>query len=893
MIHLDRNHSSIAPHNKSNLIYNNPSHAEQHISNWSPPRDERSFYAENQEQPMEEHSAPLSVAQDASSSPANYDPVSKAASSPLPRPNISEPSQDFNNNASAPQNNTTDASSPAVRSNSTLTPPPDSSSPVPNTDPVVPPSLDSSNKDGRDVSEGSGDNRDKASHTENHNEQGKPNAAADNIQASSAPQQSIAGSNNATGEASTAQTRTDPPRSSATPDNNATSWNPRLSRSTASPTSTNLKTEQLSVSSASHQHATTSNTTPKVDPKVVAVLELNNNLFKVTMELQARGIPPNDPRFQQYSMRLQSNLTWLAAAADENRKPALGPIPLPSMQPPPPMESASMNRLQALYTELPILFAAEIARRQSSFSGQPTSGMVSNGMLKRERSDELSSESGSKRRDTGETKMSPPPSSSASASGSTPQPPPGPSTTATSPQGLPGASGSSPAMPPPSVPPGIASGQGDPQMAIARERARQMQMRQAMQHNERQMSPSTSQQSSASQMNMQGSSSSIQQQQLAAISQHGGPAAVNAYQILQTPTHPIVQYLTQSIPNFASYPLAQQLSRVQMMQAAMHARSQQQGRSAGMQPPGAAMTAGFGAGGMPSGGGAGVPGPMSNSSPPRMSPVSQAAGPSHSGQQAFPFAGSNMDPRMSGLTSQQQATLTNMNPQQRQLFLMQQQQMMRGGNPAMMNPQMLAAAQERMQQQRLASSNSPTNPGNAGLPGGMPDNPFPALRSNPGVPGIARSTRTPSDHAPSPMTPQMMQRQPSQTPEDLQRMFQHQRSMMSTSQDAAASPSNMQNGMWSQGQQASMGNTYGMNPPGGGYPSSSSPAGQNWSQGGGTGGGFPMSAGSPVAGQTMADIAGSRQTSMTPAPNQQPIQQNSPSMDQSGLNDFDIFNWTQ
>ncbi|KAI6046504.1 hypothetical protein EDC04DRAFT_1478582 [Pisolithus marmoratus] len=50
---------------------------------------------------------------------------------------------------------------------------------------------------------------------------------------------------------------------------------------------------------------------------VIRILELNAELFQVCVEFQRRGVPITDHRYQQYAHRLQSNLTWLAAAADQ------------------------------------------------------------------------------------------------------------------------------------------------------------------------------------------------------------------------------------------------------------------------------------------------------------------------------------------------------------------------------------------------------------------------------------------------------------------------------------------------------------------------------------------------------------------------------------------------
>jgi len=307
---------------------------------------------------------------------------------------------------------------------------------------------------------------------------------------------------------------------------------------------------------------------------------------------------------------------------------------------------------------------------------------------------------------------------------------------------------------------------------------------------------------------------------------------------------------------------------------------------------------------------------MQNSSPTRVSPVSHQSSMSSPMSQGYPFpnqpSNTSIDPRLfNSLTPQQQANLSAMNPQQRQLVLLQQQQLIRGGqqsnpgmmNSGMMNPQMLAAAQERLQHQaRMSQASSPTGAGgNAMDPAAVS-----TLRSNPGMPGIARSTRTPSDHMSSPMTPQSAQRQSSQSAEEYQRaMIQHtQRGMTPQTQSPGISQLSgaVPNGNWQQGQPnaAQMGHgqaSYGMASPGsaGGalnhMPNNApSPVGnQGWSQNGGGVSQYPFNASSPVSlGQ---DGSSSRQTSMTPAPHQ--MSQNSPVTDQNSLGDFDLFNWNQ
>ncbi|KAJ7672840.1 hypothetical protein B0H17DRAFT_174284 [Mycena rosella] len=133
------------------------------------------------------------------------------------------------------------------------------------------------------------------------------------------------------------------------------------------------------------------------DPKVAAMLELNEELLKVCMELQRRRVTFAEPQFQAYSVRLQSNLAWSASVVDHSRQNGNQATPLPMMDPPPPLDYFPTERIQELYLELPTVFAKEIARR-SSTSSSPLN-------LKRDRSEDMPAEMMNKRRDTGEGKM--------------------------------------------------------------------------------------------------------------------------------------------------------------------------------------------------------------------------------------------------------------------------------------------------------------------------------------------------------------------------------------------------------------------------------------------------------------------------------------------------------
>jgi len=105
---------------------------------------------------------------------------------------------------------------------------------------------------------------------------------------------------------------------------------------------------------------------PKLERPKLNLLELNWELLKVCMEFQAQGFPANEPRFIEYHRRFQSNLTWLAGAADTSVLDKLELKP-PIMEPPVAVDFMSMERIQQLYAELPSLFdTREVAQSVSS-----------------------------------------------------------------------------------------------------------------------------------------------------------------------------------------------------------------------------------------------------------------------------------------------------------------------------------------------------------------------------------------------------------------------------------------------------------------------------------------------------------------------------------------------
>ncbi|CCM03978.1 uncharacterized protein FIBRA_06134 [Fibroporia radiculosa] len=943
MIHLDRGHSSAIAHPKSNLILPD---ADQHsLSSWSAPTRNTPL------QLYQEHPDPYPLPGLESPRPSAppdappADPPSKqpAARGPITPADAEDPKLPEPSPASPPP------TSPAADSSSSLSPPPDTATPS------APPEPEA--KDGppaEPAPQGSERNPDDkgeaAEDVDRASRQSTPlselSSAPDDDVQESEPKGAEGGVGLSDDASAYHSTGSRPGTKESGPFANSNigtssfgSHQPTLSSPRPSPADArssadtpsslahlfthnapNLFTNDSSRHSSPAFPASASKTSATAsNPKVVAILELNMQLFSVLTAFQARGIPTDNPLHQEYCAHLQSNLSWLAAAADDNPKASQGMWPLPKLQPPTAVDFVPMDRIHQLYRELASIFAKDLARREQR--SQPASVLpptdLLNGKLKRDRPDELISvpDLSNKRRDTGDTKIptpiAPAPSLSHSATGSiTLNPVPSAASSnvgMTSMQGMPPTQMGSPSMPPPSLPIGVMGSTGEAQLNAAR--LRQMQARSGMHADpNRQMSPPAVPQTPILAMqNVAGPSSSplvpqLSQGQLAAVTSMG-PAAMQHLQTLQNPSHPLVQYLIQQVPGFTSLPLPQQLQHVSRAQALLQQRQRAAQQQAGgstqnfMQPNMQSMSNT----GMSSG-------QITQSSPTRVSPIAQQQSPMQgSSANSFPFPNhgpnSGADSRVQGVP---QATFNQLTPQQRQLLLMQQQQMMRGGNTSnasMMNPQMLAAAQEQMrrEQQLMAQMNMSQNTGSP-IPGGVDGSQFPALRSNPPVPGIARSTRTPSDSAPS---PGVSQRISGHSPDDLQRAM-----MMQQAQQRGIAPQ-MQQGSgfpqmnWSQGNQSQMAQiaahrqgSYGMTPPNsagatqvgfGGMQGAPSPAqggAQNqWQQNTGNGQ-FPFVAQSPVATQHLSDPSMTpRQASATPV---QQMAQNSPGGDP--MNDFDLIN---
>ncbi|KAJ6627387.1 hypothetical protein B0H10DRAFT_2429314 [Mycena sp. CBHHK59/15] len=619
------------------------------------------------------------------------------------------------------------------------------------------------------------------------------------------------------------------------------------------------------------------------DPKVTAMLELNEELLKVCMEFQKRRIALSEPQFQAYSARLQSNLAWSASVVDQSRQQGSQTTPLPIMEPPPPVDFFPTERIQELYIDLPTIFAKEIARR-SSTSSSPLS-------LKRDRVEDITDQLINKRRDTGESKMlgsmMPPPSI----------PSPGPMTNGMGTPPVPSQLGD------PSMAPQNPAMMGDLQ---SRDRARQAQLRAAQAN--RQMSPPSNPNPNINNgppgNNMNAVAGPSGAFNISAMPTH----VQQMYGVLQNPAHPFVQYMIRKLPGFQTMPVPMQLQKMLATQSSYRA---QHNRDAAMGPSMSPM----------SNNGAGGPFP---GQPSPVSPIAQMGGAGQSPQNPMFPMNAGMDLRAMNSTplpgggggGPMNMAMNGMTPQQRQLLLMQQQQ--RGGmanmNPGMgMSPQQMAFAQQEQrmrmeQQQRMAAAQqggSATHPGSP-----MMSNDFPTLRSNSSIPGIARIARSPSDGSQGSMTPRMAPaRGPSMGAEDYQRAMMQQRGMQG--QNAGFSPQQFQQQQqqqtanWQQNQmqqQQAMqmhgggggGSGYGIGVgrPGSGYGGAGgapSPPGsghggqnQNWGQGQGGAPGYPF-AGSP--GANAEQIAMQRHLSGTPVPHMQ--QNASPPTD----GDFDPFNW--
>jgi len=215
-----------------------------------------------------------------------------------------------------------------------------------------------------------------------------------------------------------------------------------------------------------------------------------------------------------------------------------------------------MERIYQLYSTLPTIFANDIARRQNGMARRSQSPSVS---LKRDRTDEHGTDIGNKRRDTGEHKLSSLPTSPSN------QPPTSFNTpsTANTPQSI----TPSVSMGPPShVPPNA-----DPrrQMTAMRPPMQPQQHPQSMvQSNNVQPNPTAMQPP-----NPPTTMPANIPPQIAGM----GAAAVQYYQVLQNPSHPMVQYIMNSFPGFQSLPINQQIMKMHQVQVGFLIPSAQSG----------------------------------------------------------------------------------------------------------------------------------------------------------------------------------------------------------------------------------------------------------------------------------------------------------------------------
>jgi hypothetical protein len=218
------------------------------------------------------------------------------------------------------------------------------------------------------------------------------------------------------------------------------------------------------------------------------------------------------------------------------------------MQPPPPIDFVSTERLRQLYMAMPAIFSRDVARGKGQLV--PTQ---STSTLKRERAAEP--ELSMKRRDTGESK------------GGLGMPPP-----------------ATPALAAKTVAAPAQPFAGVTSQGMTPDRTRMLQMRQQQAQIQpqtpqvqqshvagvRQMSPP---QVSAAGVGMSMGASQGQSQPanthanaMQQIVNSFGPAGLAFVQQLQDPNSPFIKYMVEQIPNFMSLPLQQQLKRMQQTQ---------------------------------------------------------------------------------------------------------------------------------------------------------------------------------------------------------------------------------------------------------------------------------------------------------------------------------------
>ena len=129
MLHLDQNHNSLSsPHSKPNVILSNTPLPDQHnLLSWSAPsRDERPpFFQEPQEHPVADKTSTPPIKPDAPAANTEALPEPAAATTGTTAPGNAEDPKLLDQPPSTP-----DATSPALESTSSLTPPPSATSPA-------------------------------------------------------------------------------------------------------------------------------------------------------------------------------------------------------------------------------------------------------------------------------------------------------------------------------------------------------------------------------------------------------------------------------------------------------------------------------------------------------------------------------------------------------------------------------------------------------------------------------------------------------------------------------------------------------------------------------------------------------------------------------------------
>ncbi|TCD60343.1 hypothetical protein EIP91_010327 [Steccherinum ochraceum] len=401
MIHVDRNHAtSISPHTTSNLILDNSPSSDQHSAlSWSgPDHDGVPFYQE----PEQHHDVPPTplepTAHNSTASSSEARPVTSPRAN-APQDKASEDTSLEADAADSPSAGATaspgpaNSTSPALQSTSSLTPPPDTTSP---TSPTRAADADSKTSQTEDpelaAAVGDSDELEKASrastplselssapegddqpisHFKDRGEEGRSSIGDGGTENPATVAPAVANGAEV-GQQTVVQTVGTEAVPAPAPSMPSRTSNSDFAKALQSGIINGVEQPTGRVDTQFHSGA-------RPNPKVVAILELNTHLLRVFMECQAHKVSVMDPRCQEYSARLQSNLTWLAAAADEGRRVSLSQIALPNMQPPPAMDFISTERIKQIYAELPMLFQKDLLRRDQGNATAP---------LKRDRTDE-------------------------------------------------------------------------------------------------------------------------------------------------------------------------------------------------------------------------------------------------------------------------------------------------------------------------------------------------------------------------------------------------------------------------------------------------------------------------------------------------------------------------